>query len=62
MVPIYVFPEMKLRGLVTVFPKQDYNVSQFPHTCICERFNYSQDRSAYIAATKQAWQIDPGNI
>ncbi len=39
---IYVFPEMKLRG-----PH-----SQFLHSCICERFKYSQDRSAYLAAAK----------
>ncbi len=26
LVPIYVFPEMKLRALVTIFPKQNYNV------------------------------------
>jgi hypothetical protein len=47
------FPEMKLRGL----PKQNYNynaVSQFPHSCICERVIYSQDRSAYFAAAKSA--------
>ncbi len=23
--------------------------SQFPHSCVCERFIYSQDRSAYSA-------------
>ncbi len=40
--PIYVFPKMKLRGLV-------------PNSCIssiCERFVYSQDWSAYLAAAK----------
>ncbi len=26
--------------------------SQFPHSCVCERFMYSQDRSAYSAAEK----------
>ena len=26
--------------------------SQFLHSCICERFIYSQDRSAYLAARK----------
>ncbi len=26
--------------------------SQFPHSCVCERFIYSQDRSAYSAAGK----------
>ena len=42
LVPIYVFPKMKLRGLV-------------PNSCIssiCERFVYSQDWSAYLAAAK----------
>jgi hypothetical protein len=37
-----------------LFPKQNYNVyvyvSQFPHSCICERFIYSQDWSAYFIA------------
>jgi hypothetical protein len=26
--------------------------SQFPHSCVCERFLYSQDRSAYSNAGK----------
>ncbi len=26
--------------------------SQFPHSCFCERFIYSHDRSAYFAAAK----------
>ncbi len=26
--------------------------SQFPHSCVCERFIYSHDRSAYSAAGK----------
>jgi hypothetical protein len=40
------------------YPKQNYicSVSQFPHSCICERFIYSQDRSAYFAAAKEADQ------
>jgi hypothetical protein len=33
--------------------------SQIIHTYICERFIYSHDRSAYLAAAK--W-IDPGNL
>ncbi len=28
--------------------------SRFLHSCICDRFIYSQDRSAYLAAAKQA--------
>jgi hypothetical protein len=34
--------------------------SQFPHSCVGERFVYSQDRSAYSAAGNM-W-TDPGNI
>jgi hypothetical protein len=34
--------------------------SQSPHSCVCERFLYSQDRSAYSAAGIM-W-TDPGNI
>jgi hypothetical protein len=28
--------------------------SQFPHSCVCDRFIYSHDRSAYSAAGKYA--------
>ncbi len=28
--------------------------SPFPHSCVCERFIYPQDRSAYFPATEQA--------
>jgi hypothetical protein len=34
--------------------------SQFPHSCVCERFIYSHDRSAYSAAGNML--TDPGNI
>ncbi len=34
--------------------------SQIPHSCVCERFIYSHDRSAYSGAGNM-W-IDPGNI
>jgi hypothetical protein len=30
--------------------------SQFPHSCVCERFIYSQDRSTYFPAAEQADQ------
>jgi hypothetical protein len=33
--------------------------SQFPHSCVCERFIYSHDRSAYSAAGKyvnRSWE------
>jgi hypothetical protein len=36
-ISIYVFPE---KGIA--LPQ-----SQFPHSCVCERFIYSQDRSTY---------------
>jgi hypothetical protein len=32
---------------------------QFPHSCVCERFIYSQDWSTYLL--QQNWQTDPGN-
>ncbi len=35
--------------------------SQFPHSCLCEQFIYSHDRSTYFAAAKYR-QNDPGNI
>jgi hypothetical protein len=34
--------------------------SQFPHSCVCERFIYSHHRFAYSAATNM-WTA-PGNI
>jgi hypothetical protein len=34
--------------------------SQFPHSWVCERFKYSQDRSTYFL--QQNRQIDRGNI
>jgi hypothetical protein len=40
--PIYVFLEKDLRGLQ----------SQFPHSCVCERFIYSQNRSTYFPAAE----------
>jgi hypothetical protein len=49
---IYVFPEIKLRGLSP----------NFYIFYLCERFTsiYSHDRSAYSAAGNR--QTDPGNI
>jgi hypothetical protein len=40
--PIYMFLEMKLRGLVS---------NSYIH-CICERFIFSQDRSTYCGCSK----------
>jgi hypothetical protein len=31
--------------------------SQFPHSCVCERFIYSQDQSTYFPAAEQADHI-----
>jgi hypothetical protein len=42
LVPIHVFPEMKLFGLIP----------NSLHSFICERFIHSPDRSAYFAASK----------
>ncbi len=36
--------------------------SQFPHSCICDRFIYSQDRSTFSILRQQIRQTDPGNI
>ncbi len=35
--------------------------SQFPHSCVCEWFIYSHDRSACILLQENMW-TDPGNI
>ncbi len=48
-VPIYVFPEMKLCSLVIFKTELKRSVSQFLQSCMCERFIYYQDRSAYFA-------------
>ncbi len=58
LVLIYIFPENE-----TVCPRYFKNriimfflsVSTMPHSCICERFIYSQDLSAYFAAD-QSWE------
>ncbi len=34
--------------------------SQFPHSCVCEQWVYSQDRSTYFPVAN--WQTDCGNI
>jgi hypothetical protein len=47
---IYVFPEMKLQGLVISKTELERSVYQFPHSCLCDLFIFSQDRSAYFAA------------
>ncbi len=41
--PIYVFPEMKLRGLVT---------SSYTHVSVSDFYVYFKDQSAYLAAAK----------
>ncbi len=52
LVPIYLFPEMKLRCLIISKTELKCSLSQFPHSCICERFIYSQDWSASFATAK----------
>ncbi len=37
LLPIYVFPEMKLHGLIISKAELKCSVSQFPHSCICDR-------------------------
>jgi hypothetical protein len=41
-------PILKIRK--QIFPGIVRPQSQFPHSCVCERFIYSHDRSAYSAA------------
>ncbi len=50
------------RKLVTNIPRKGiaWPRSQFPHSCVCERFIYSHDRSAYSAAGNI--RLIPGNI
>jgi hypothetical protein len=43
------------KGIVNVQPQ-----SEFLHSCVCERFIYSQDLSTYFL--QQNRQINPGNI
>jgi hypothetical protein len=38
-----------------------YPQSQFPHSCVCEQFIYSQDRSTYFPATEYSRRTDCGN-
>ncbi len=52
LVPVYIFPEMKLPGLVISKKELLCSVIQFPHSCVCEQFLYSHDWSAYFAAAK----------
>jgi hypothetical protein len=52
LVPIYVFPEMKLCSFLISKTELKCSVSQFLHSYICERFLYFQDRSVYFSAAK----------
>ncbi len=56
-------PRYKLLFCPVLYQKSDLCIprndtaqprSQFVHSCICERFIYSKDRSAYLAAGKQS--------
>ncbi len=52
---IYVFPEKELHD--NARPQ-----CQFLHSCVCEQFIYSQDRSTYSIWLQKNRQTDPGNI
>jgi hypothetical protein len=59
LVPIYVFPEMKLCSLVISKTGLYCSVSQFLHSYFCESFIYFQDQSVYFAAAKyvdRSWE------
>jgi hypothetical protein len=56
LVTIYVFPELKLLGLIISKTELLCFVSEFPQSCICERFIYPQDRCAYLTNR----QAEPG--
>jgi hypothetical protein len=62
LVQIYVFPEMKLRGLVISKTELQYNdlSPQLPDSCICERFNNSRIGLPILLHPNR--QTDPGNI
>ncbi len=51
------------RKLETNIPRKGTarSQSQFLHSCFCERFIYSQERSAYILLQENRW-TDRGNI
>jgi hypothetical protein len=52
LVPIYVFPEMKLCSLFISITELECSVSQFLHSSSCDRFIYFQDWSFYFDAAK----------
>ncbi len=49
-------------NLKQIFPEKELRVhsqSQFPHSCVCERYMYSHDRSAYSSCRKnvdRSWE------
>jgi len=47
---------MKLGSLLISKTEIQFSVFQFPHSCICEGFIYSQHRPVYFAAAKKADQ------
>ncbi len=49
---------VKYTALQRIIPKIQNKYSQFPHSCVCERFIYSHDWSAYFSAGNM-W-TDPG--
>jgi hypothetical protein len=61
LVPIYVFPEMKLCSLLISKTELEYSVSQFLHSYICERFMNISRVGLPILLQGNMW-TDPGNI
>ncbi len=58
---VFTRPNPERKSISTLYRKSDLYIpknetarprSQFLHSCICERFIYSQDRSSYLAAAK----------
>jgi hypothetical protein len=42
--------------LCILFPGIAWPQSKFPHSCVCERFIYSQDRSTYFPSADRSWK------
>jgi hypothetical protein len=55
--------KIKYRDFETNIPRKGLSgsQSQYPHSCVCERFIYSQDRSAYSAGGRSAYSAG-GNM
>ncbi len=60
---LYTPPTTNAEKLKQIFPRKGIErpQSQFPHSCVCERFIYSHDRSAYSAAGNMWKWTDPND-